>query len=200
MIWKYDFKTAYAFVFKWFSHPMYVISFPSDGVTLCYDIRENGWVRMGSRNGKEEDTFRYSYPVTGVNGDLFLQGEGCLVKATEDTWFEHDGTPILRKRAGGVISSDNRPFKIGSIKLITNNGDYKNVLDHAPLITLRYSKDGTTWVASSTRTLGYAGRYDYDTVFRNLGKAQYLAVEVGTSENIGFALYGLDVKGVTCVK
>lgn len=200
MIWKYDFKTAYAFVYKWFSHPMYVISFPSDGVTLCYDLRENGWVRMGSRNDKEEDTFRYSYPVTGLNGDLFLQGEGCLVKATEDTWFEHDGTPILRKRAGGVISSDNRPFKIGSIKLITNNGDYRNVLDHAPLITLRYSKDGTTWVASSTRTLGYAGRYDYDTVFRNLGKAQYLAVEVGTSENIGFALYGLDVKGVTCAK
>ena len=201
MIWKYDFKTAFAFIYKWFSHPMYVITFPSDGVTLCYDLREDGWVRMGSKGQKgREDVFRYSYPVTGMDGDILLQGDNCLVKATEDTWFEHDGTPILRKRAGGIISSDNRPFKIGSIKLITNNGDYRNVLDHAPLITLRYSRDGTTWVSSGTRSLGNAGRYDYDTVFRNLGKAQYLAVEVGTSENIGFALYGLDVKGVTCVK
>jgi hypothetical protein len=53
---------------------------------------------------------------------------------------------------------------------------------------------------SSTYSLGNAGRYDYDTVFRNLGKVQYLTVEVGTSENIGFALYGMDVTGTACRK
>lgn len=201
IIAKCDWRSAYAFSYRWFSHPMYVLNFPSDGLTLCYDLREKGWVRMGSRGERGVETcFRYSYPVHGYDGDLLLQSEGCLVMATEDTWFEHDGTPILRKRAGGIISSDNRPFKIGSVKLITNNGDYKNVLDHAPLITLRYSRNGTTWVASSTRSLGPAGRYDYDTVFRNLGKARYFSVEVGSSENIGFALYGLDVSGVTCAK
>ena len=201
MISRYDWKTAYAFVYKWFSHPLYVISFPSDGITLCYDIREKGWSRMGSRGADgNETTYRYMYPIIGNDGTTFLQGENCVVAATEDTWFEHDGTPILRKRAGGIISSDNRPFKIGSVKLITNNGDYRNVLDHSPLITFRYSRDGTTWVASNTRSLGPAGRYDYDTVFRNLGKSRYFSVEVGTSENIGFALYGLDVSGVTCAK
>lgn len=201
MMRKCEWQTAYAFVYKWLAHPMYVITFPTDGLTFCYDIRERGWVRMGSRgeNGNES-SFRYSYPVVGTDGDVYLQGEGCLVKATEETWFEHDGTPVLRKRAGGIISSDNRPFKIGAIKLITNNGDYHNVIDHQPVIALRYSRNGTTWSGFSTRTLGNAGRYDYDTVFRNLGKAQYLAVEVGSSENIGFALYGLDVKGVTCAK
>ncbi len=201
LIAKCDWTTAYAYVYRWMSHPMYVLTFPSDGKTFVYDLRERGWVRMGSRgsNGAERH-FRYSYPVVGVNGDVFLQGEGCLVKATDDTWFEHDGTPILRKRAGGIISSDNRPFKIGSIKLITNNGDYRNVLDHSPLVTMRYSRDGTTWIQYGTHSLGSAGRYDYDTVFRNLGKARYLAVEVGSSENIGFALYGLDVSGVTCAK
>lgn len=201
IIRKCEWSTAYAFVYKWFSHPMYVLTFPTDGMTLCYDLRENGWVRMGSKGSRDRDSFfRYSYPVLGTDGDVFLQGDGCLVEATEDTWFEHDGTPILRRRAGGIMSSDNKTFKIGSIKLITNNGDYKNVLDHAPKVTLRYSRDGTTWTMSSTYSLGSAGRYDYDTVFRNLGKARYLAVEVGSSENIGFALYGIDVKGVTCAK
>lgn len=193
--------TAYAFVYKLFSHPMYVLTFPTDGITLCYDMRENGWVRMGSRNTRNAETFfRYSYPVFGKNGKLFLQGEGCLVEATEDTWTEHDGTPILRKRAGGIMSSDNKPFKIGSVKLITNNGDYKHVLDHSPKVSLRYSRDGSTWTMTSTYSLGNAGRYDYDTVFRNLGKARYLSVEVGTSDNVGFALYGIDVRGVTCAK
>ena len=201
MIVKYDWSTANAFTYRVYGHPMYVLNFPTDGVTLCYDIREKGWVRMGSRGSMGgESSFRYSYPIVGRDGATLLQGDGCLVEVTDETWLEHDGTPILRKRAGGVISSDNRPFKIGSIKLITNNGDYKNVLDHAPLITLRYSRDGATWVASSTRSLGNSGRYDYDTVFRNLGKARYLSVEVGTTENIGFALYGLDVGGVTCAK
>ena len=201
MIAKYDWRSAYAFSYRWFSHPLYVLTFPTDGITLAYDLREKGWVRMGSRGANGNETcFRYCYPVVDTEGNVLLQGEGCLVKATEDTWFEHDGTPILRKRAGGIISSDNRPFKVGSVKLITNNGDYHNVLDHAPVVTLRYSRNGTTWVASSTRSLGAAGRYDYDTVFRNLGKAQYFAVEVGSSENIGFALYGLDVSGVTCAK
>lgn len=201
MMLKCEWQTAYAFMYRWLAHPMYVITFPTDGLTFCYDLRERGWTRMGSRGTRGNETFfRYSYPVVGTDGSVLLQGEGCLVKVTEDSWFEHDGTPILRKRAGGIISSDNKPFKIGSIKLITNNGDYHNVLDHAPVITMRYSRNGTTWVASSTRSLGSAGMYDYDTVFRNLGKAQYLAVEVGSSENIGFALYGLDVKGVTCAK
>lgn len=201
MIVRYDWRSAYAFVYKWYSHPLYVITFPSNGVTLAYDLREKGWVRMGSRGINGGETFfRYANPVVDADGNVLLQGDSCLVRATEDTWLEHDGTPILRKRAGGIISSDNRPFKIGSVKLITNNGDYRNVLDHSPVVTLRYSRNGSTWVSSSTYSLGSSGRYDYDTVFRNLGKARYFAVEVGSSENIGFALYGLDVSGVTCAK
>jgi len=201
MISGYNSSVCKAFIYKWKSHPFYVMDFPADGVTLCYDIREQGWTRLGSRSPEGGETsFRYSNAILSTNENLWLQGDGALVKAVMTKWNEHDGTPILRKRAGGILSSDNRPFKIGSIKLITNNGDYPLVLDHAPQIFLRYSPDGATWKRSSTYTLGNAGRYDYDTIFRNLGKVQYLTVEVGTSENIGFALYGMDVKGVTCIK
>ena len=138
--------------------------------------------------------------MPSAEGRVLLQGDGVLVSATDEKWNEHDGKPILRKRAGGILSSDYKPFKIGAIKLITNNGDYPLTLAHAPQIFLRYSSDGATWKRSSTYSLGNAGRYDYDTVFRNLGKVQYLTVEVGTSENIGFALYGMDVTGTTCRK
>lgn len=189
------------FMMKWKSHPFYVLDFPADNITLCYDIREGGWTRLGSRgHDGDEISWRYRYAILSWGEDVWLQAEGALVKATIEKWTEHDGTPILRKRAGGILSSDHKPFKIGAIKLITNNGDYPLVLDHAPRIFLRYSADGATWKRSSTYSLGSAGRYDYDTVFRNLGKVQYLTVEVGTSENFGFALYGMDVTGVTCRK
>lgn len=195
-----DVTVAYSFVMKWKSHPFYVITFPDNNITLCYDIRENGWVRLGSKGKLGQEEYRYSNAVVSKEGNLWLQGANCLVMADSSKWDEHDGTPILRKRAGGIVSTDNKPFKIGSIKLITNNGDYPLVLDHPPMVTMRYSADGATWKKSSTYVLGNAGRYDYDTVFRNLGKVQYLSVEVGTSENIGFALYGMDVTGVTCRK
>ena len=202
MISRYNTAVCRSFVMKWRSHPFYVLSFPNDGVTLCYDIREKGWTRLGSMTAEgEESCFRYENAVLSHGGDLLMQAEGVLVKATDENWTEHDGRPMLRKRVGGILSSDNRPFKVGAIKLITNNGDYKTVLDHAPVILLRYSGDGgATWKNSSTRSLGNAGRYDFDTVFRNLGKVRYLTVEVGTSENVGFAIYGMDVAGVTCAK
>lgn len=193
--------SAHAFLFKWRGHPFYVINFPDDELTLCYDIREGGWTRLGSRmeNGNE-GCFHYSNMIVNKDGDIWLQGNGVLVRATDSKWNEHDALPILRKRTGGILSSDNKPFKVGSIKLLTNNGDYPLVLDHVPRITMRYSGDGATWKNSSTYPLGAAGRYDYDVVFRNLGKVQYLSVDVGTSENVGFALYGMDVSGVTCRK
>lgn len=198
---KCDQRLANGTIFKWKSHPFYVIDFPADDLTLVYDIRENGWVRMGSRKANgQEGCIRYTNAVPSAEGRVLLQGDGVLVSATDEKWNEHDGKPILRKRAGGILSSDYKPFKIGAIKLITNNGDYPLTLDHAPQIFLRYSRDGATWTRSSTYSLGNAGRYDYDTVFRNLGKVQYLTVEVGTSENIGFALYGMDVTGTTCRK
>ena len=201
IISKCDSSICRAFIMKWKSHPFYILDFPADGITLNYDIREGGWTRVGSRDASgNEACFRYSNAILSKNEELLLQGDSVLVKATMEKWDEHDSTPILRKRAGGILSSDNKPFKIGAIKLITNNGDYPLVLDHAPQIFLRYSADGATWKRSSTYTLGSAGRYDYDTVFRNLGKVQYLTVEVGTSENIGFALYGMDVTGTTCRK
>lgn len=194
-------EVSVGYILKWKSHPMYILDFPADDITLCYDLRENGWVRLGSRKSDtSEGHYRYRYSILSRTEDLWLQCSGALVKATMDKWTEHDSTPILRKRAGGILSSDYKPFKIGSIKLITNNGDYPLVLDHAPKIFLRYSADGATWKRSSTYSLGNAGRYDYDTIFRNLGKVQYLSVEVGTSENIGFALYGMDVTGTTCRK
>lgn len=209
MIRGYSKTTIKSFCMNWKSHPMYVISFLSDDITLAYDISVGGWINLGSRKSAgTEGCYRYCNATVSPEGDLCLQCAGNLVKACEPTlrsdgtyegsWFEHDNTPILRKRAGGMLSSDHKRFKLGSIKLMTNNGDYPLVIDRPPLITMRISSDGQTWNSCATYALGKVGNYGYDVIFRPHQKVDYLTVEFATSENIGFALYGMDIKGVSC--
>lgn len=179
------------------SHPLYVMNFFADDKTLAYDVKEGGWIRLSSSdNGGNEKSYRYSNAVVSVDGNLWLQYEGGLAETTQETWLEHDGTPILRKRVGGVVSSDHKPFKVQKISLMTNNGDYPLVKGRSAKITIRYSRNGTTWQEASTHSLGSVGQYDYDTVFRNLGISKHFIIDVGTSENIPFALYGMDLNGI----
>lgn len=197
MIAEYDAGNVDSFVMKVGSHPLYVLNFRSDKQTLAYDASEQGWIRLSSRdNSGNEGSYRYCNSVFNVDGKLWLQDNGCLVEATKDTWVEHDGTPILRKRVGGVVSSDHKPFKVTKIQLLTNNGDYPLVKGRPARVTMRYSRNGTTWQETTTRSLGSVGQYDYDTVFRNLGKASHFIIDVGTSENIPFALYGMDLQAI----
>ena len=197
--------------FLWHSHPFYILNFTTSKTTIVYDIKEKGWFNLGSRlNDGTEGCWRYSYAQMNPDGGIWLQCYGKMVEACEPklntsglwegNWFEHDDTPILRKRAGGMLSVDHKPFKIGSIKLLMNNGDFPLILDRAPLITMRYSSDGVTWKNTGTYSLGKVGQYDYDIVFRHLGKVTFMTIEVGSSENIGFALYGMEVNGISCKK
>lgn len=188
-----------AFTFRYRSHPFYAINFAADDVTFAYDIREQGWIKLSSvlKNG-QQGSFRYCNPTYTKDGELVFQTKDALVKATEESWIEHDGNPILRRRAGGMLSSDHKVFKIGKLKILSNNGEYKLIKDRPALVTLRYTKDGCNWETVGTHSLGSVGNYDYDLIFKNLGKAKYLTVEVGTSENIPFALYGMDISATVC--
>lgn len=209
MIRNYNKTTISSFCMNWKSHPMYVISFLSNDVTLAYDVAVGGWINLGSRKSAGvEGCYRYSNAVVSPEGELCLQCTGNLVKACEPvlqadgsydgSWWEHDNTPILRKRAGGMLSSDHKKFKLGSIKLLTNNGDYPLVIGRPPLVSMRFSADGQTWKSCATYGLGNVGNYSYDVIFRPHEKVSYLTVEFASSENIGFALYGIDIKGVPC--
>lgn len=199
MIAGYDCDNLESFVMKIGSHPLYVINFKSNKQTLAYDVKEEGWIRLSSRDTKgNEGSYRYKYAVISVDGKLWLQYNGGLAQTTTEDWYEHDGTPIIRKRVGGVISSEHQPFKIPKVQLITNNGDYPLVKGRPAKVTMRYSRNGTTFQEASTRSLGSVGQYDYDTVFKNLGKAKHFIIELGTSENIPFALYGIDIKAIKC--
>jgi len=185
------------FCMRWMSHPFYVMNFPIDNITLAYDIKEGGWIRLSSSGNTGVDKcFRYCNSTISREDKLLLQGNGVLVEATNEKWLEHDNAPIVRKRIGGVISSDHKPFKVNKLSLITNNGDYPNMVGKSVRVRMRYTKDGSKWQDVLTKSLGRTGQYGYDTVFRGLGKATHLSVEFSCSEDVPFALYGIDIDAV----
>lgn len=197
MIAGYDKEVAYAFTMRWMSHPFYVLNFPSDNVTLAYDVKEGGWVRFGSCSEDiTEGCYRYRYSTISSEDKLWLQFEGGLVEATNEKWNEHDDTPIVRKRVGGVISSEHLPFKVNKVQLITNNGEYPRMAGKPIKVSMRYSKDGAVWNGLSTRSLGGTGHYGYDTVFRLRTKATHLSIEFSCSDNVPFAIYGMQIESI----
>ena len=194
MISGYNKSLVKCFCMRVNGHPLYVMNFDIDNITLAYDIKEGGWIRLGSLDNKgHEVVYRYRYATVSSDDKLWLQGDGCLVEATTDDWYEHDGTPITRRRVGGIVSSDHKPFKVASVRLLTNNGDYKKYVGKPARVSMRYSRNGTTWYSMAVRSLGRAGQYGYDTTFRNLGRAEHFSVEISSSDNIPFALYGIDI-------
>lgn len=214
IIKKQDSTNMDAYVFRYEGHPFYVMRFKGgsgdNGETLVYDIREQGWTRMGSYDGDLEDIgcFRYTSPTYLTDGTLVFQEAGTLVKASQEYWWEHDGTPIPRFRVGGVLSSDNKVFKINSLKFLTNNGDYGSSYyegdtnNEEPHILFSFAKNGEDIEDTAGDVeeifLGYTGYYDYDLVIKGLGKATYLSIKVQCDCNIPFAIYGMDISATPC--
>ena len=196
---KCDFRACRSFIFQYGHHVFYVLSFPADAVTIAYDFAEQGWVDLQSLTpqGKAE-AFRYENTAMDHNGNTVLQYNGGLVKVDSSKWSEHDGRHIVRKRAGGMVQVNHRPFFVDAVKLLTNNGEYGTLAGSDCRVMLRYSVDGASYEDMETYSMGAVGQYGFDTEFYNLGLAKYLTIEVGCSEDVPFAIYGMTASVREC--
>ena len=175
------------------SHIFYVITFPSENVTLCYDLVENSWSDRSSMNDKNQHiAWRYQFANKTKEGRIIQACKDYIVEQTEEKWNEHDGRPILRLRRGGVIHSEQSPFIINSIQVETNNGDYEYIRPQQAKMMMRFCPDGGVFTDAEYVDIGSVGDYDYDCIFYNFGIAKVFTIELSCSDNVPFALY--DVK------
>ena len=178
-------------------HTFAVFSFPSANKCYCYDIIENSWTERCSLDSKNNKVlWRYQFATLSNEGTIWQAYNGGIVEQVNDYWLEHDGTPILRLRRGGVIQVNYENFIINSIEVMTNNGQYE--LDNEGTMMMRYSVDGGTWTDSETVPIGGVGAYDYDCIFYNFGLGKNFTIELSNTENIPFALYGLKINADSC--
>lgn len=192
-------KDAIAQIWQENQHLFYSITFPSEERTFVYDLKENAWHERCSLNNKNEKiAWRYNFATLSPEGDLLYSCKDALVKVDNTKWTEHDNTPILRSRTGGVIYSNYNNFFIDSITIEMNNGQMKNILGSDAYINMRYTADGSDWSDIETVNIGTTGSYDYDCTFYSFGMAKCFSIELSTTDDFPFALYGLKLESSEC--
>ena len=190
-------KDAVGQIWQSNQHIFYCISFPAADKTWCYDLTENSWSERCTINEKNVQTiWRYQYATMNSEGKIWQSYNGGIAEQDPDNWTEHDGNPILRLRSGAVQSAANTEFSIDSIDIQMNNGQSEHIPDRPVNVMMRFSADGTSWSDFEVLEVGSVGQYDYDAVFYDFGMAHVFQIELSSTDNFPFALYGLKVQAV----
>ena len=180
-------------------HIFYCISFPTAGVTYCYDLAEQSWSNRCSLDSANNQTvWRYGFATMDGKGRILQAYDGGVAYMTDETWLEHDDKPILRLRRGGVIQSNYSRFYMDSIEVMTNNGQYEYIPGVQAQMMMRFSADGGNWSDRETVEIGAAGEYDYDCAFYDFGLAKCFTLELSCTDNVPFALFGLKIQADEC--
>lgn len=175
-------------------HIFYVITFPTANRTFVYDIKENSWHERCSIDKKNKrNAWRYRFATLDKNGDLLFATENALVKQSKDSWTEHDGTPMLRLRSGGVIYNNYSNFYIDAITFELNNGQMPRMENEDAYICMRFTTDGSDWSDKEVLNIGGVGSYDYDCTFYQFGMSKCFTIELSSTSNFPFSLYGLQM-------
>lgn len=196
-------ENAYAQIFKEHQHTFYAITFEDSKKTYVYDIEEDAWHNRASYDTSNRLTYwRYNHATFAYN-KIYLGTTGALVYNDENKYSEHDGRVILKVRRGGVLTSNDTPFYIDWLRLITNNGqhsfnDQYTNLEMNPRISFRYSWDGSTWSDYEDAYAGKIGQYDYETNVYGCGMGRFFTLEVSTTEEIPFAIENLQISWSPC--
>lgn len=192
-------ENAYSSIWQEHQHVFYSITFEDSKKTYVYDITENAWHYRASYNDVNRLTFwRYNH-VTFAYGKQYVGTKDALCYMDENKYTEHDGRVMLKMRRGGVLTSNDCPFYIDMLRLITNNGqhsfnDQYGDLELNPRVSFRYSWDGATFSDYEDAYTGKIGRYDYETNIYGCGMGRFFTLEVSTTEPIPFAIENLQIK------
>lgn len=191
-------ENAYSSIWQEHQHVFYSITFEDSKKTYVYDVSEDAWHYRASYDDNNRLTFwRYNH-VTFAYGKQYVGTKDILAYMDENKYTEHDGRPILKMRRGGVLTSNDCPFYIDNIRLITNNGqhsfnDQYTNLELNPRVSFRYSWDGSTWSDYADTYMGKIGQYDYETNLYGCGMGRFFTLEISTTEPIPFAIENLKV-------
>lgn len=190
---------AYGQVWQENQHIFYSITFPSAHRTFVYDIKEKAWherCSLDSKNKRKE--WRYKFASLDPNGNRLFATKNAIVTYDTKNWKEHDSTPMLRSRTGGVIYNNHSNFYIDALTIEMNNGQTAYYLEDEAKLSMRYTADGNQWSDIEIVGVGHAGDYDYDCTFYQFGMAKCFTIELSTTDNFPFALYGLKIVTQEC--
>lgn len=185
---------AYAYAYKDSGHQFYVITFPSQNVTWCYDFLTQRWHKRSSLiNGSyvEHNSFCYVYfSNKHLIGDI---GNGHIYEMSIDI-FTENGAAIQRKvTSPPIFDPDNNRVIHDRLQLDFESGTGTQTVD--PTVMLEWSDDGGHSYGNEIwRTIGKAGEYNSRAIWHGLGAARSRVYRLTVTDSVAWRLVSSNLK------
>jgi len=162
---------AYGFAYQENGHAFYIITFPTDKKTWCYDMTTEMWHERSFFNPKTcRNEHHRALSYCFFNG-MQLVGDrqnGRIYQLTADSNTD-DGLTIIRERITPVINPHSIKMIFDEMEIKAQVGQNSNI---EPKIMLDWSDDGgRTWSGVRQSSLGAIGEFGKRIIFRRLGQS-----------------------------
>lgn len=168
-------EDAYAWSYQHEGHAFYVISFPTDRKTWCYDAstqmwHERSWYNTDNSNHEHHRAYCHCY----FKGQHLVGDREFPYIYKLDAEAETDnGAVIIRERTTPCLNAHATRKVFDEVELVCQVGQDNNT---KPTIMLDWSDDrGKTWsndrVVEIAKDIGAIGEYEKRVIFRRLGQS-----------------------------
>jgi len=183
---------AFAFAYADSGHQFYVLTFPTAGRTLVYDLTTGEW--------HERSTYGLGRwrPACHVHaGGRHLVGDPSAghVWRLDPAAYTDGDKPIRRLRRIRVPFQEGRRVFLNALELHLQPGVGREAGDGVePQAMVRLSRDGgRTWGPEQWRPIGGVGRYRTRACWRRLGAARDAVIELAVSDPVEAVLVGAEL-------
>lgn len=179
-------------------HPIYMLTFPSEGKTWCYDAHSDSWFEWLEWEAAEFNRYRLNCFASAYGSLLVGDYRDGRLYAMEFDVYDNAGDPIRSVRACPYIWKNGARLFHSRLEVLMEAGVGLPVgYGSDPLISLRWSDDGRVFNNEVTRPMGKLGEYEKRIVFSRLGAARQRVYELAIDAPVKKVIVGatLEVKG-----
>ena len=174
---------AFGFSYTEADKTYYVLTFPTEDITLVYHVEQRMWHERQSG-----DLGRWRVLGYGRFNNKHYCGDydNAKIYTLDRTVYTEDGATVRRVRRFAALHRDRLQFEVneieiefkGGVGLLTGQGS-------DPKVMLRYSVDGgRTWSSTRTRELPELGEYDSTAIWHRFGQCRDFRAEIVVSDPI----------------
>lgn len=181
---------AYAFVYQQDGHAFYVLSFPTEKKTWCYDATTNMWHERSFYN-IETDQHEHHRALVHCffNGEHLVgdRSNGLVYRLCKNC-PDDNGAMIVRERTTPVLNPQGSRIIFDELELIVQAGQTGNI---NPILMLEWSDDdGKSWSKDRQQGFGKVGEFKKRIIFRRLGQSYGRVFRLKISDDSRLVILG----------
>lgn len=161
----------------------YVLTFPTEDITLVYHVEQDMWHERGSYGLGQHRSRGHGY----FNGKHLVgdYADGSLHELDDDSYTDN-GATITRRRVAGVLHREGRQFEVNEFEVEFQRGvGLASGQGSDPQAMLRYSCDnGRTWSSELWRDIGPQGNYGAKALWHRLGQMDAFTAEITVTDPV----------------